>query len=169
VQAIVTDRFVQLGEENVDVVLRIGAVRDTRAVARKLRAHKWITAASPSYLAKNGTPTRPEDLVRHNCLKFVLTSGREQEWSFAGGNQPATGNLTADSGEALVAAARAGLGVIQAHDFMVADAIARGDLVEVLAPHATAGPPMAVLAAPGRNTSPKVRAFIAFIVEIFGG
>lgn len=180
VQAVLTDRFVQLTGENVDVAVRIGAIQDSRAIGRRLRTTRWVTAASPAYLARRGTPGSPADLAQHNCLKFVLPSGLVHEWEFvhsvsghAGKAEKGTtvatqGNLVADNGEALVEAAIAGLGLVQAHDFMVASELARGQLVEVLQEHAAPGPHITALAAPGRSSTPKVRAFMDFIRELLG-
>jgi DNA-binding transcriptional LysR family regulator len=74
----------------------------------------------------------------------------------------------ADHGEALVEAAISGLGLFQAHDYVVADALVQGRLVEVLADFRSPGPPISLLLAPGRRTSPKVRAFVEFMVEVLG-
>jgi len=127
---------------------------------------------SPDYLAREGTPRTPEDLVRHNCLRYELPSGRLQEWMFSDDESPrpvaVSGTLTADHGEALLEPALSGVGLIQAHDYMVAREIAAGRLVEVLAPYATLGPAVSVLSAPGRVSSPKVRAFSAFVFEVLG-
>ena len=173
VEAVMTDRFVQLLDENVDVVVRIGTARDSRAVVRKLRTARWVTAAAPAYLARNGTPEAPADLGRHNCLKFLRPEGTPREWVFAtrAGKEivaPTSGNLVADYGEALVEAAVAGLGMVQALDFMVSGALSKGQLVEVLHDDAAPGLAIAVLAAPGRHKAPKVRAFIDFMVELLG-
>lgn len=182
VQAVLTDRFVQLTGENVDVAVRIGEIQDSRAVGRRLRTTRWVTAASPAYLARRGTPRSPADLVQHNCLKFVLPNGLLHEWEFvdqAGGHAgkrtgekaatvAAQGNLVADNGEALVEAAIAGLGLVQAQDFMVASELARGQLVEVLLEHAAPGRHITVLAAPGRSSTPKVRAFMDFTIDLLG-
>ena len=172
VEAVLTDRFVRLAEETVDVALRIGKIADASAVARKVRNVRWSTVASPAYLARAGAPRSPDDLEGHNCLAFVLSSGRAQPWAFVMGSEEVSfaprGNLAADDGQALVGAAVAGLGVLQAHDFMVAEHVARGELVEVLAPHRAPGPPISVLSAPGRASAPKVRAFTQFVVEVVG-
>ncbi len=163
-----TDRFVRLTEEKVDVVIRIGEVEESRAVARRLRNVRWIAVASPAYLARHGIPMTPADLAGHNCLKFVRPKGLTAEWVLLDdAKEPHTvaveGNLAADNGDALVAAAVAGVGIVLAHDFMVKKELAAGDLVEILPGHAPPGPPIAALSAPGRNASPKVRAFIDFV------
>jgi DNA-binding transcriptional LysR family regulator len=165
-----TDRFVRFADENVDVAIRIGTLADQSGVARRLRALRWLTAAAPAYLAARGAPRDPEELARHNCLVFILPTGLPQPWRFSGGRTVrARGNLTADLGEGLIEAALAGLGVIQAHDYMLAGPIAEGRLVPVLEEHATAGPPLSTLCAPGRERSPAVRAFVGFATELLLG
>jgi len=170
--AVLTDRFVRFEEENVDVAVRIGRLADSTAVAKRVRWLGWVTVASPDYLARQGTPRAPQDLARHNCLRFELPNGRLQDWTFLLDESPkslaVTGTLTADNGEALLEPALTGVGLIQAHDYMVARELAAGRLVEVLAPYAALGPAVSVLSAPGRSTSPKVRAFAAFVAEVLG-
>src|SRR5262249_4050869 len=78
IEAVLTDRFVRLAEENIEVAVRIGKVSDASAVARKLRRIRWMTVASPSYLARRGTPKTPGDLAGHNGLAFVLPTGMRQ-------------------------------------------------------------------------------------------
>jgi DNA-binding transcriptional LysR family regulator len=172
IHAVLTDRFVRFEAENVDVAVRIGALEDSSAFARRLRTLAWVTAAAPAYLERHGTPTLPAALAQHRCLKFVLPNGRLQDWTFASDGVVSTidvrGPLTADLGEGLVEPALAGVGLIQAHDYMLANALEQGRLVEVLRPHATAGPPISVLSAPGRRESAKVRAFVAFVTTLIG-
>jgi DNA-binding transcriptional LysR family regulator len=134
-------------------------------VVRALWPVRWMTVAAPEYLARHGTPASPGELAGHDCLAFMLPSGRVQEWAFVGGSRAVRGNLVADHGESLVAAAIAGLGIVQAHDYMVAPEVARGRLVEVLRAHATEGPRVSLLCAPGRHRAPRVRAFIDFVDE----
>ncbi|HEV8551590.1 MAG TPA: LysR substrate-binding domain-containing protein, partial [Polyangiaceae bacterium] len=172
VHVLLTDRFVRFEEENVDVAVRIGKLDDSTAVAKRVRWLGWVTAASPDYLARQGTPRTPSELGGHNCLRYELPNGRLQDWMFSVDESPrslsVTGTLTADHGEALLGPALAGVGLIQAHDYMVASELAAGRLVEVLAPYATRGPAVSVLSAPGRSSSPKVRAFAAFVAEALG-
>jgi len=166
VEAELTDRYVDLARERVDAAVRIGKLRPSRAAVRKLRALRWVTAGSPAYLARRGTPATPRDLARHDCLRFELATGTLRAWEFLGGRVPTGGRLVADNGEALVEAAIAGAGLVQAHDYMVAAAVARGQLVEVLARHAAPGPAVSLLLAPGRRGSPKVRAFADLVIGL---
>jgi len=169
VQAVVTDRNVRLADENIDVAIRIGEVADSRLVRTALRSPRIVTAAAPSYLARRGTPARPDALAEHAALAFVNPAGRPRPFVFAQ-HRPVMprGSITTDHGDSLVAAAVAGAGVVQAFDFMLAPALAAGQLIEILAEHAAPGPPMSALCAPGRSSSPKIRAFVTFAAELFG-
>lgn len=116
------------------------------------------------HIDERGEPRVPEDLLRHTCLKYVLPSGLERSWTFAKAGVLSTlkvaGSFKADHGEPLLAAAVAGLGLVQAPDILIADELARGELVEVLSSHAAPGPALTALCAPGRQRSSKVRAFV---------
>jgi LysR family transcriptional regulator for bpeEF and oprC len=175
-----SDRYVNLLEEDVDVALRIGHLDDSPLVARRLRVPRWVTAASPAYLARHGAPRVPDDLRAHACLKFATAGsaaashGGVVEWRFArapgGVGEPlklATQH-TIDHGELLVLAAAAGLGVVQAFDFLVEPDLAAGRLVEILPAYAAAGPPIHALCRPQRQSTPNVRAFLDFVGELLG-
>lgn len=173
VHAILTDRFVSLEEEDLDAAVRVGVLPSSRFPARRLREVRWVTVASPGYLARRGVPRVPADLAAHNCLKFLLPNGIVREWEYANGAEatgvatpPTRGTLIADHGEALVEAALSGLGLFQAHDYVVGEALAQGRLVEVLGDFAAPGPPVSLLLAPAKRSSAKVRAFVDFMVEL---
>ncbi|HET7543585.1 MAG TPA: LysR family transcriptional regulator [Polyangiaceae bacterium] len=171
IHASLTDRVLNLEDENVDAVVRVGKLADSRLSARKLHEVRWVTVAAPSYLAQRGIPRTPGELASHNCLKFVLPNGTIQEFEFGalGSGAIAThGSLVCDHGEGLIEAACAGLGVFQAHDYSVAKPLATGRLVEVLADFSKPGPPISLLVAPGRRSSPKIRAFADFMLELVG-
>ncbi|MCW5804010.1 MAG: substrate binding domain-containing protein, partial [Deltaproteobacteria bacterium] len=163
-----TDRIARLADENVDVAIRVGELAPSSLVARHLRATRWVTVASPGYLALRPPPERPADLATHNCLRFLAPNGRPRDWTFAGAAQRVDGNLVIDHGESLVAAARAGMGICQVLDFMVGGALRDGALVEVLADFAAAGPAIHAVATPARVRSANVRAFLRFLGEVLG-
>ncbi len=173
VRVVLTDRFVNLQEENVDIALRVGSLPDSRVVARKVRAVRWMTVASPEYLARMGTPGTPSELTGHHCLKFMLPNGIVQEWVFGrrdgseGGalSQPTEGTLIMDDGDSLIEAAIAGLGILQAHDYAVEEAVARGKLVRLLSEFDALGPVISLLT-PHRKPPPKARAFTQFVTEL---
>lgn len=169
-----TDRLVRLAEEDVAVAVRIGDLDDSSLVARLLRPTRWVTVASPGYLARRGTPRDPQDLSGHDCLRFLATSGRPRDFTLrdprdgrATRTWRVSGRMVIDHGEHLLEAAAGGMGVCQVLDFMVGEHVGSGRLVEVLAPFAAPGPPIHALALPERARSANVRAVFAFLVETF--
>lgn len=165
----VTDRIARLAAEGVDVAVRIGEVDDTSLVAHKLRDTRWVTVASPAYLAHRGAPDTPDDLARHDCLVFVGPNGRPRSWSFASGTVTPRAALVADHGPTLLDAARAGLGVCQAFDPPVADDLRRGRLVEVLDEYGMPGPTLRALCVRDRRKSANVRAIVDALASAFAG
>jgi LysR family transcriptional regulator for bpeEF and oprC len=167
--ALITDRIVDLAAENVDLAIRIGELSDSTLIARKLGSIRWITVASPAYLAEHGVPRRPFDLARHACLRFVLPSGRVKDWSFRVDGElvaiSPTGAFTADHGDALVGAALAGVGIVQAQDLMVGNHIESGALVEILAEYEAPGPTIHAVSSPARKLLPKIRAFLDLVAD----
>lgn len=165
------DRLSRLVEEQIDVALRTGDLEDSSLVGQLLMRTRWVTLASPAYLARHGTPTHPEALVQHQCLKFILPRGVAREWSFreAPGGPARTvrtgGALDVDHGPALLDLAAAGAGLCQVLDFMLDERVRDGRLVEVLKEYAAEGPPVHALCVPGRQTVPRVRALLQLLVE----
>lgn len=131
------DRFVDLIGEGFDAAIRIGELADNRLVARKLCDHVRILCASPDYLAQHGVPAQPEDISGHNCLCF---SGLRSfpEWRLMSGEQQmnvkVTGSLRSNDNEALLEAARRGVGILAGGDWLMGEDLASGRLVRVL-PH----------------------------------
>jgi LysR family transcriptional regulator for bpeEF and oprC len=170
VEASLTDRRVDLVEEGFDVAVRTGKPPDSRLVARQLATGVLTTCAAPSYLKRHGVPRTPEDLANHNCVRFVVPStGRVQDWKFQrGGKQmsiPVPGNLSLDHAEALVEAALAGTALIQISSYVTAPAIRMRLLRAVLTEFQVDSPPVWVMYRHNRNLSPRVRAFVDFLVE----
>jgi LysR family transcriptional regulator, regulator for bpeEF and oprC len=163
----VTDRVAKLGEEEIDVAIRTGALDDSTLVARKLYAPRWVAVASPAYLARRGTPSTPEELMRHDTLRFVTPRGKPRAFAFTSGAVDTKGPLFVDNGDMLVHAALAGVGIAQVLDFMVDDALREGRLIEVLREHAVAGPTVHAVCASRRKNVPRVRAFLDFASELF--
>lgn len=158
------DRPVDLIEEGWDLALRIGHLRDSRLVARALAPCRMRVCAAPSYLAARGRPRRPEDLASHNCLGYTLASS--DGWRFEGGTVTVAGSLRASNGDALVAAAAAGLGVIYQPTFLVGEALRRGSLVALDLGIIPSLPIHAVM--PSRRRPPaKVRALVEFVAARF--
>jgi LysR family transcriptional regulator, regulator for bpeEF and oprC len=169
-----SDHHSLLVSEGIDVAVRIGVLEDSALVSRRLGASRWVTLGSPVYLARRGAPRHPRELDAHDCLRFLAPKGRPRQWSFrasAGGEAElvqVSGPLLVDQGEMLLEAAAAGMGLCQVLDFMVADRVREGALVEVLTEHAAEGPPIHALCLPGRAKSPNVRVVFDLLGEVFG-
>jgi len=169
-----SDRFVDLLEEGWDLAIRIGRMEDSSMVARRLARCRLVVCASPGYLAARGRPATVRELAGHNCLGYTLSrtlaGGR---WLFGPDGRvsvPVSGNLRADSGDALVAAAIAGQGLIYEPSFLVAAALADGRLVAVELDEPPIELPGIYAVHPASRLPPaKVRAFVAFLGERFGG
>ncbi|HYO71624.1 MAG TPA: LysR family transcriptional regulator [Archangium sp.] len=165
------DRLRRLVDEQIDVALRIGELEDSSLVGQLLLRTRWVTLASPAYLARHGTPQHPEALVDHQCLKFILPRGAAREWVFRrepggpAGTVRTGGTIDVDHGPALLDLAAAGAGLCQVLDFMLDERVRDGRLVEVLASHAAQGPPVHALCVPGRQSVPRVRALLQLLVE----
>jgi len=108
------DQMVDLVREGVDVALRIGQLEDSSLVARRLAPARLVVCGAPAYFERHGTPRTPDDLKRHNCLGYAYAESPEI-WRFSGrdGEQAVqvSGNIRANNGEVLRAAAIDGLGL----------------------------------------------------------
>jgi DNA-binding transcriptional LysR family regulator len=167
-----SDRVVDLMEEGWDLTIRVGPLKDSRLVSRKLADSAMVVCAAPEYLMQRGRPKRWVDLQAHNCLSFSLSNlSRPDEWRFGKGAEERVvvkGTLRANNGDALVAAAVAGLGVLYEPEFIVAGAIRQGTLecIALDADTADLGG-IHLVRAPDRAPPAKVRVMSEFLVAAF--
>ena len=166
------DRFAELTEEEVDVILRVGKLADSTMVARQVYEARFVACAAPSYLARHGSPKSPRELGRFNCIGyFSATLGRSARWTFKRDSETYThapdGSLHINNGEAVVDLAIAGAGIIYMLETSSMRAIHEGKLVPVLEDWQTNSTPISVLYWPSRHLSAKVRVFVDFIAELF--
>lgn len=165
------DRLVDLIREGVDCVLRVGEPRDSAMVGKRVAMLEEGTFASPAYLEKYSTPRRPEDLANHRMIGFVSSATGSViplELTVDGKPERFTPPLALSvaSGESMVAAAQAGLGLIQLPRY---HAQARpGALVEVLADYRPSPTPVSLLYPHSRQLSPRVRVFIDWVTKELG-
>ncbi len=170
VELCLSNRYVDLIHEGFDAAFRIGELADSALVARKLAPYRLRLCASPAYLAAHAPIRHPDELRRHECLRFAHPQ-LGTAWSFTGPQGivtvPVGGRLVVDSGEALMAAARAGMGLLLQPTELVEDDLAEGRLVEVLTDFPAPDRSLHLLYAPDRQMTPKMRSFIAFALEMF--
>ena len=166
-----TDRLIDLVEEGADVAIRNGHLRDSSLVARRICDLRRVICASPAYLKKHGVPKSPQDLLRHNCISI---SGAPQlrRWPFDTANGiesiDVIGNINANNAETLLQLAANGVGIIRLTDVIVSDGIRAGWLVPLLEDvHHNEPVPLSAVYLPGKHKSPRVAAFVNFLVETF--
>lgn len=162
-ELVLNDRLVDVVEEGFDAALRTGPISDVRMVARPLRPLRWVTVASPGYIARHGAPATVDALQDHTCLAVRnLRSGRLVDWQFRLHDGQlreftAAAPMVFDSGDPLVDAALAGIGIVQVMDFAVADALADGRLQRVLQPFEGRERALSLVYPPSRQASPKMK------------
>lgn len=164
------DRLVDLVEEGWDLAIRIGNLSNSSLIARRIAPCRIVVCAAPSYLRARGTPRTVASLADHNCLGYTLSQRTPiDRWVFgADVGVQISGNLRANNGDALRAAAIAGQGIIHQPTFIVADDIREGRLVALALDQPTVelGGIYAVFL-PDRHPPARVRAFIDFIAGRF--
>lgn len=162
-----TDRLVDVISEGFDAVIRSGVQKDSGLSARPLGTYRMLIVGSPDYFARRGVPLCPEALLKHSCIHFRFPkSGKLQTWGFTRDDHPLElelpRSMVCNSVEGRMSFALQGLGITYAADFVVRDALAEGQLVEVLGDYTHEGGHFNLLWPSGRQVTPKLRAFIDF-------
>jgi LysR family transcriptional regulator, regulator for bpeEF and oprC len=167
-----SDRMSDIIEEGIDATVRVGMGSDSRLVMQALGTSYPITCAAPRYLQQAGIPTTLEEIAQHRCVNFVLPqTGREIIWKFdregTSMQLPVQSYLQFDYAEALLEAAIAGAGIIQAPKYIVAAAIEQGKLQPILTDYASKeGTIIAIVYPQKKYLSAKVRVFIDFMMNL---
>ncbi|MBR0669212.1 LysR family transcriptional regulator [Roseomonas hellenica] len=171
VELVLNDRRVDLIEEGFDLALRIGPLADSSLVSRRLTRFPVIPCAAPAYLARHGTPGEPADLLAHNCLRYAH-AGRVQRWLLPdtdGQHQevPVRGNLVSNNGDALLAAALAGQGIILQPSFIVEEALRDGRLMALFPGRAPRRIDLYALFPASRMMPTKLRRWLDFLADAY--
>jgi len=165
------DRTVDLVGGGFDLAVRIGELRDSALVARKLAPIRGLVAASPSYLEARGRPQKPGDLADHDLLTYANVATGEQ-WRFRVGDRwevvRGRVRLRSDNGDLLRIAAVAGLGIVVLPSFIASESIQTGELEVILRDFPLKEVALWAVMPPGRATTARVRALVDFLVERFG-
>jgi DNA-binding transcriptional LysR family regulator len=170
-----SDRAVDLVEEGFDLAVRIGNIGSQGMVSRRLGWTQIVCCAAPAYLARRGEPIRePADLAQHECLSYT-NAGLPNVWHFAssdGRESSVTVRVAprhrANNGQVLASLAVQGLGIVYEPDFIVAQEIRAGQLVQLLPGHRPPRSPIAAVYPSRRHLSAKVRSFVEFLGERYG-
>lgn len=166
-----SDRKVDLVEEGFDIALRIGHLKSSSLVAKRIAPIRVVMCASPAYLERHGTPRHPQELEAHRYLRYSYAEGEGGEgifrWLPGRDRQPA-GELISNNGDVLIAAAVAGAGIALQPTFIAGAAIEAGALRVILPEHEPRPLSLYAVYAHRRLLASKVRCFIDFLEGYFG-
>lgn len=167
-ELMLSNRFVDLIEEGVDLAIRIGSLSDSRLIARRLCMNQRVLVAAPSYLARRGAPSSPEDLSEHEAVIFT-SFAKPREWKLLGPDGPVnvsvSGRVATDNIDVLTSAAKQGLGITVGATLSVAPALLSGELVRVLPDYEFEPTGIFAVYPSARQLSTKVRAVVDFLIE----
>ncbi|MEW6347049.1 MAG: LysR family transcriptional regulator [Paraburkholderia sp.] len=167
-----TDRPVDLLQEGVDCVVRVGALQDSSLVARRIGIFEGVTCGAPEYLQKYGIPRTLDDLDAHSAVNYFSSrTGRVLDWAFKVDGKEIEvkmkGTVSVNDADAYVTCGLEGFGLIQPALFMVLPHLQSGQLVEVLPDIKPLPMPISAVYPHSRHLSPKVRVFVDWIAELF--
>jgi len=166
------DRRINLVEEGFDMAVRIGELQDSTLVARRLGTVRDITCASRAYLERYGEPLNPDELHQHTGLQYSNISYRQQ-WHYQAPEgktihaQPQI-RIRANNGEALAAAASAGLGITRGPTFILGRYLKEGSLVAILNEYQRAAVGIYAVYPPGRFIPRRIQVFSDFLAARYG-
>lgn len=164
---VLSDVGLEVGQDGLDVALRIDRPEDPAVIARKIAATRRIVCAAPSYLAARGIPEKPADLAGHECLRLARRHRLLDCWRFRSGGGSVEikvdGSLSSGNGEVLHTWALEGRGVSLEALWDVAADLHAGRLVECLADYWCDTIELFATFLPGQPVAPRIRLFVDFI------
>jgi DNA-binding transcriptional LysR family regulator len=172
VELVMSDNFVDLVGEGIDLAVRIGEIVDPALIARRIGITRRVTVASRGYLQRRGEPLHPSDLAAHDCIIYTRLATRN-EWYFAGSNGeiviPVQGRYLADNSEGVREGVLGGLGIgVIPVWLFTGDELARGEVKIILKEFEPTSLPIHTVYPSRRLVPTKVRAMIEFLASEFG-
>jgi DNA-binding transcriptional LysR family regulator len=167
-----SDRFVELVEDGVDVAFRVGELKDSSLIARKVGTTRRVTVGAPEYLRRRGEPRRPEDLATHDCIVYTGLASLDRWHYTRDGHSHAVrvaGSFQSNSGEAVREATLAGIGISLSPMWLVGEDIRARRVKVVLADYLAKPVPIHALSPANRRYSAKVKACVDFFQSEFEG
>ncbi|OWJ59852.1 LysR family transcriptional regulator [Inquilinus limosus] len=168
-----TDDYVDLVREGVDVALRLGPLADSSMKLRPLGRSRRLMAAAPAYLAARGRPSVPQDLAGHEGIRMTNVAGSETLVLEGPGGErhtvPFGGRFRVDHGLAAREALAAGRGISPAHRWLVDDLLADGRVEAILPGWEPPPVPLSLLIVPERAGIARVRLLVDFLAERIAG
>jgi LysR family transcriptional regulator for bpeEF and oprC len=162
----ISDRFIDLVEEGVDLAIRIGTLKDSALRARRIGTSERVCVASSTYLAQRGTPFVPEDLRNHECVVYTLLSSGSN-WSFKDSEVPVQGRFKVNTPDGILSAVLDGLGIGYAPVWLFEDALAEGRVRPLLMDYPGVPGPIHIVYPDKRLLPRRATIFMEFIAEAF--
>lgn len=159
----IAERIPHLLEEDLDIVFGLSASVASNSIRKKITTTRYVVCASPDYVHTHGTPQNPADLAKHRYITHTMREPNNA-WTFATGEtvylKPV---IYLNDAKAMVDCAVRGLGIVIVHRYQAAQALERGDLVEMLEQHRMPQIPIFMYYHPSRYMQPKVKTWIDFM------
>lgn len=174
---VLTNQRLDLLDNGFDAAIRLGNTEPPNLIARPLEDYTLTMCASPAYLARRGTPQKPEELADHDCLAFAYPAGDEwrsveKQWRLSGPDREivvaVSGPMLINSSSGLHQAARTGMGVVMLPDALVDQDLRDGKLVALMQDYQLPRRPMNLIYAQDRYRLPKLRSFVEFALQTWG-
>jgi len=175
----ISDALVDFSENRFDASVRLGTLSDSSLVARPLRPYKLVLCASPAYLAKNGRPTTPQDLIAHDCIATYFDEHKtawntlQNTWEFQ--NEDAEfvkvsvpAKMQINDAQGVCIMVLSGQGIALLPEVIVTTYISEGNLIELLPGYHVPARPMHLVYRKSSHMPFKLKAFIGFMIDEFG-
>lgn len=162
----ISDRFIDMVEEGVDLAIRIGTLKDSSLRARPIGASERVCVASVDYLARQAAPKVPADLAQHNCIAYTLFSSGTS-WRFSDGEMAIRGSLKSNTLDGVYQAVIDGLGIGYGPLWMFEDAILHGSVKLLLTAFSPKPVPIQIVYAASRLMPRRAIAFMDFFADAF--
>jgi DNA-binding transcriptional LysR family regulator len=169
VHLMLSDSGLEVIDDGLDVVLRIGLPVDSSVIAKKILSAKRIVCASPAYLKKHGVPAKPSDLLQHDCIRLVRGRRVMDTWIFQDQGKRfemiVNGTLSTTSGEVVHDWVRAGKGIALKAAWDLQPELAAGTIVQCLREFWCDEIDLFAICANRQHLSPRIRAFLDFVAK----
>jgi len=167
-----SDRLIDMVEEGVDVLIRIGRLQNSGLIAKTICTTRYVTCAAPDFLREHGIPASPDELADFSCLKFLYPKTRQvRPWMFQQEGEPVSrmpvGPIAMDHVDSLIEAGIRGAGIIQHLSVSLQEPLRSGQLVPVLQQWQAQGPDVSVLVQQRPYHAAKIKAFVSFVEKLF--
>jgi LysR family transcriptional regulator for bpeEF and oprC len=167
-----SDRLIDMVEEGIDVLVRIGKLQNSGLIAKILAPTQFITCASPEFIKDHGVPATPKELADFSCLKFLYPKTRQvRPWLFQQDGDEFSwapdGPLAMDHVDSLIEAGINGAGIIQHLSVSLREPLAAGKLVALFQQWQALGPDISVLVQQRHYRTAKIKVFVEFLEKLF--